>query len=68
MGGGGLGEGELHFLALLWSLLQAFCEPGNVTENGVLAFARHVLFPVMGDKGRVHVAVHSIICCNVIAV
>ena len=31
--------------------LQAFCEPGNVEENGVLAFAKHVLFPVLDGKG-----------------
>ncbi|CAI8005684.1 Tyrosine--tRNA ligase, cytoplasmic [Geodia barretti] len=26
---------------------KAFCEPGNVQENGILAFAKHVLFPVL---------------------
>ena len=57
----GLGEGELRFPSLIWSLLQAFCEPGNVTENGVLAFARHVLFPVMGDKGGVAVLYRNVI-------
>lgn len=25
-------------------LKKAFCEPGNVTENGLLAFAKHVIF------------------------
>ena len=25
-------------------LKKAFCEPGNVTDNGVLAFAKHVVF------------------------
>jgi len=25
-------------------LKKAFCEPGNVTDNGVLAFVKHVLF------------------------
>ena len=30
---------------------QAFCEPGNVQENGVLAFVKHVLFPVLDGKG-----------------
>jgi tyrosyl-tRNA synthetase len=29
---------------------KAFCEPGNVQENGVLAFAKHVLFPVLDGK------------------
>ena len=31
--------------------LQAFCEPGNVTDNGVLAFARFVLFPILAGEG-----------------
>ena len=26
---------------------KAFCEPGKVEGNGVLAFVKHVLFPVM---------------------
>lgn len=25
-------------------LKKAFCEPGNIEDNGVLAFAKHVLF------------------------
>ena len=24
----------------------AFCEPGNIENNGLLAFAKHVLFPL----------------------
>jgi len=28
----------------------AFCEVGNVDHNGVLSFARMVLFPLLGDK------------------
>lgn len=28
----------------------AFCEVGNVEHNGVLSFARMVLFPLLGDK------------------
>jgi tyrosyl-tRNA synthetase len=31
---------------------KAFCEPGNVQENGVLAFAKHVLFPVLDGRGE----------------
>lgn len=27
-------------------LKKAFCEPGNVENNGVLAFVKHVLFPL----------------------
>jgi len=30
---------------------KAFCEVGNVDDNGVLAFAKHVLFPLSNDKG-----------------
>lgn len=28
----------------------AFCEPGNVENNGLLAFAKHVLFPLSKDN------------------
>lgn len=31
---------------------QAFCEPGKVKDNGVLAFARYVLFPVLAGEGK----------------
>lgn len=30
---------------------KAFCEPGNVENNGVLAFAKYVLFPLQ-DAGK----------------
>ncbi|XP_033210758.1 tyrosine--tRNA ligase, cytoplasmic [Belonocnema kinseyi] len=30
-------------------LKKAFCEPGNVTDNGLLAFSKHVLFPLMKE-------------------
>lgn len=30
---------------------KAFCEEGNVTDNGVLAFAKFVIFPVLAIKG-----------------
>ena len=40
-------------LLICWlSSFQAFCEPGNVTENGVLAFTQHVLFPILGGEGE----------------
>lgn len=32
-------------------LKKAFCEPGNITDNGVLSFVKHVIFPLSGDKG-----------------
>lgn len=27
-------------------LKKAFCEPGNIENNGILSFAKHVLFPL----------------------
>ena len=27
----------------------AFCEPGNIEQNGILAFAKHVLIPLTKD-------------------
>jgi tyrosyl-tRNA synthetase len=31
-------------------LKKAFCEPGNVADNGVLAFAKHVVFSLFDDN------------------
>eukprot|EP00731_Ephydatia_muelleri_P032295 Em0023g802a len=31
-------------------LKKAFCEPGKVAENGVLAFTRHVIFPILDGR------------------
>ncbi|XP_044590504.1 tyrosine--tRNA ligase, cytoplasmic isoform X1 [Cotesia glomerata] len=33
-------------------LKKAFCEPGNIVDNGILAFSKHVIFPMMkaGEK------------------
>ncbi|XP_043272571.1 tyrosine--tRNA ligase, cytoplasmic isoform X2 [Venturia canescens] len=30
-------------------LKKAFCEPGNIVENGILAFSKHVIFPLMKE-------------------
>ncbi|KAM0728228.1 Tyrosine--tRNA ligase, cytoplasmic [Formica fusca] len=30
-------------------LKKAFCEPGNIEDNGVLAFSKHILFPLFKD-------------------
>ncbi|KAK3098691.1 hypothetical protein FSP39_022087 [Pinctada imbricata] len=30
---------------------KAFCEPGNITDNGVLSFCKHVLFPIKTKDG-----------------
>ena len=37
-------------------LKKAFCEPGNITDNGVLSFCKHVLFPLRssGTSGRMN--------------
>lgn len=35
-------------------LKKAFCEPGNVADNGVLAFVKHVLMPLSEQTGREH--------------
>ena len=29
---------------------KAFCEEGNISNNGVLSFAKHVLFPLADDR------------------
>jgi tyrosyl-tRNA synthetase len=36
-------------------LKKAFCEPGNIADNGVLSFCRYVIFPVAlkGEKFRI---------------
>lgn len=33
-------------------LKKAFCEPGNIDNNGILSFAKHVIFPLLksGEK------------------
>ena len=33
-------------------LKKAFCEPGNIAENGILSFCKHVLFPLSHGAGR----------------
>lgn len=33
-------------------LKKAFCEPGNVEENGVLSFVKHVIYPLMSDESK----------------
>jgi len=31
-------------------LKKAFCEPGNIENNGILAFCKHVIFPLLRNK------------------
>ncbi|XP_077976881.1 tyrosine--tRNA ligase, cytoplasmic-like [Glandiceps talaboti] len=33
-------------------LKKAFCEPGNIQENGVLAFAKHVIYPLFKEDEK----------------
>ena len=40
-------------------LKKAFCEPGNVEDNGVLSFCKHVLFPLRVRDGTGSVNMES---------
>ena len=43
-------------------LKKAFCEPGNVTDNGILAFSKHVLFNLFKDgEGKCSTTFFSLI-------
>ena len=33
-------------------LKKAFCEPNNITNNGILAFCKSVVFPLLKGKGK----------------
>lgn len=33
-------------------LKKAFCEPGNIQNNGVLSFVKYVLFPLHGGAAQ----------------
>lgn len=33
-------------------LKKAFCEPGNVENNGVLSFTKSVIFPLLHGNGK----------------
>lgn len=41
-------------------LKKAFCEPGNIADNGVLAFTKSVLFPLLkdGESSYIHRFAH----------
>ena len=39
---------------------KAFCEEGNVVNNGVLSFAKHVLFPLFNDRRTYMYVCHSV--------
>jgi len=33
-------------------LKKAFCEPGNIENNGILSFAKHVIFPILKPEEK----------------
>lgn len=33
-------------------LKMAFCEPGNIADNGILSFCKHVLYPITCKDGN----------------
>ena len=33
-------------------LKKAFCEPGNIENNGILAFCKSVIFPLLKEEGE----------------
>lgn len=35
-------------------LKKAFCEPGNITDNGLLSFVKHVLFSLFKEDEGVY--------------
>ena len=45
---------------------KAFCEEGNIVNNGVLSFAKHVLFPLSADKG-VYICFTSSCSCETLS-
>ena len=38
---------------------QAFCEPGKVEGNGVLAFVKYVIFPILSGRGQSHICTRT---------
>jgi tyrosyl-tRNA synthetase len=36
-------------------LRKAFCKPGNVENNGVLAFCKHAIFPLLKGEGEIDI-------------
>ncbi|CAB4043115.1 tyrosine--tRNA ligase, cytoplasmic isoform X4, partial [Paramuricea clavata] len=37
---------------------KAFCEEGNITENGILSFAKFVIFPILELQGGKDFVIH----------
>ena len=44
-------------------LKKAFCEPGNIEDNGILAFTKFVLFPLFPDGTYVCIVCACIFVC-----
>lgn len=45
-------------------LKKAFCEPGNIVDNGLLAFVKHVLFPLFKENEGEFITFVDIIFCD----
>ena len=43
-------------------LKKAFCEPGNIQDNGILAFTKFVLFPLFSDGKYVYMYICTYVC------
>ena len=39
-------------VAVVFCFLQAFCEEGNIEDNGILAFAKFVIFSVLESRNQ----------------
>lgn len=45
-------------------LKKAFCEPGNITDNGLLSFVKHVLFPLFKEGEGKQIYKYFNLFCN----
>jgi len=41
-------------------LKKAFCEPGNITDNGILAFTKHVIFSLLDENEGIAIQMENI--------
>ena len=46
-------------------LKKAFCEPGNIENNGILGFCKSVIFPLLKEEGESPSPSSSIPSCSV---
>ena len=43
-------------------LKKAFCEPGNIADNGILAFVKYVILPVSRSSGTPEITCFPVSC------